>query len=304
MRRCWDVALIGDSFIDHVLSGFTDWPKPGQEAFATNYVREAGGGAVNTACGLARLGRSAALVSVVGVEDGDWLLRRVGEFGVDTSQVRRSGPYTGMTTAVSFPSDRALFTYLGPSAELDLLLRDDRGIEQLSEARHVHIAYEPERGSAMAACERLRAASCTISLDLGWHEAWLRDPASLDLIRLTTIFLPNESEARAITGKEDPRAMLDFFERRGVTSVAIKLGERGAVMSQAGVFYTCAGFKVDAVDTTGAGDAFDAGFIHALLDNVPPERCLAVACACGALSTRAPGALQALPSREELEARL
>ena len=98
--------------------------------------------------------------------------------------------------------------------------------------------------------------------------------------------------------------MCEFFDRCGVPTVAIKLGEKGAVMSQAGEFYTRAGFKVDAVDTTGAGDAFDAGFIHALLDQTPPDRCLAVACACGALSTREPGALRALPSAEELDARL
>jgi sugar/nucleoside kinase (ribokinase family) len=98
--------------------------------------------------------------------------------------------------------------------------------------------------------------------------------------------------------------MCEFFDRCGVPSVAIKLGEKGAVMGQSGEFYTCPGFKVNAVDTTGAGDAFDAGFIHALLDKASPDRCLAVACACGALSTREPGALHALPSAEELESRL
>ncbi len=304
MNKRWDVALIGDSFIDHVLGGFTQWPQPGQESFAETYVREAGGGAVITACALARLGRNTTLVTVVGRDDGHWLLRRVHEFDVDTSAVERSDLPTGMTTAVSFPSDRAFFTYRGASAELDRMFRDDGVIAQLIEARHVHIAFEPEYKTAIAVCEKLRAAGCTISLDLGWHEAWLRDPKNLDLIRLATVFLPNETEARAITGKDDPRAMCEFFERCGVPSVAIKLGEKGAVMGKAGEFYTCPGFKVDTVDTTGAGDAFDAGFIHALLDQASPDRCLAVACACGALSTRASGALLTLPSAEELESRL
>jgi sugar/nucleoside kinase (ribokinase family) len=96
--------------------------------------------------------------------------------------------------------------------------------------------------------------------------------------------------------------MLDFFDQHGARWVVIKLGRMGAVMLQAGARYECSGFGVHAVDTTGAGDAFNSGFIHALLDNEPPQRCLEIACLAGALSTRAAGALQALPTREELEA--
>ena len=304
VNRRWDVALIGDSFIDHVFTGFPRWPRPGEESFARNYVREAGGGAVNTACALAKLGRTAALVTVVGREDGDWLVGRVANFGVDTSAVRRSDLYTGLTAAVSFPSERAFFTYVGASGELPGLLRDPLVLEQLQQSRHVHFAFEPERESAIAAFEKLREAGCGVSLDLGWHEEWLRDPSTLDLIRLTTLFLPNEIEAQAMTGETDPRAMLESFERSGVASVAIKLGEKGAIMSQAGEFYECGGFTTEAVDTTGAGDAFDAGLIHAILNHAAPKQCLETACLVGALSTRAAGALNALPTRQELEARL
>jgi sugar/nucleoside kinase (ribokinase family) len=77
----------------------------------------------------------------------------------------------------------------------------------------------------------------------------------------------------------------------------------GAVMVQAGARYQCTGINIDAVDTTGAGDAFDTGFIHALLNDESPQRCLETACLAGALSTRAAGALQALPTLAELEAR-
>ena len=97
--------------------------------------------------------------------------------------------------------------------------------------------------------------------------------------------------------------MLEFFAQRGARCVAIKLGRRGAAMVAAGDKHTCSGFDVRTVDTTGAGDAFDAGFIHALLDQQPPQRRLEIACLCGALSTRASGGLQALATREELEER-
>jgi sugar/nucleoside kinase (ribokinase family) len=204
---------------------------------------------------------------------------------------------------VSAPEERAFFTYRGVNAALDTTLRDRSVVERLSEAQHVHFAFAPECELAIAVFEKLHAAGCAVTLDTGWHEDWLRDPANLEVIRRTDVFFPNEREAEAITGTRDPAGMLDFFAHHGTAYVAIKLGKMGAVMSQGGVNYECGGFAVDTVDTTGAGDAFNSGFIHALLDRQHPQRCLEIACLTGALSTRSAGALQSLPTREELEAR-
>jgi sugar/nucleoside kinase (ribokinase family) len=303
MNRRWDVALFGDSFVNHVLSGFPRWPQPGEEAFAQNYRREGGGGAVNMACGLARLGHKSALFSIAGHDDGDWLIQRIQDFGADTSEVVRGDLPTGITVSVSAPEERAFFTYRGVNAALDTLFSDPAVAERLAQSQHVHFAFAPQRQAAITVFEKLRGAGCAVSLDTGWHEDWLRDRSNLELIRRTSVFFPNEREAQAITGTTDPSQMLDFFAQHGANCVAIKLGRMGAVMVQAGVRYECSGFDVAVVDTTGAGDAFDSGFIHALLDHEPPQRCLEIACLCGALSTRAAGALQALPTREELEAR-
>jgi sugar/nucleoside kinase (ribokinase family) len=303
MNRRWEVALFGDSFVDHVLSGFPRWPQPGEEAFAQNYFREAGGGAVNTACGLARLGHKSALFSIAGREDGDWLIHRIQNFGVDTSETWRGDLPTGLTVSVSAPEERAFFTYRGVNAALDTSLRDPSVVERLSEAQHVHFAFAPERELAVAVFDKLRAAGCAVTLDTGWHEEWLSDPANLEVIRRTDVFFPNEREAQAITGTKDPAGMLDFFAQHGAACVAIKLGKMGAVMLQGGVNYQCGGFAVDTLDTTGAGDAFNSGFIHALLNRQPPQKRLEIACLTGALSTRAAGALQSLATREELEAR-
>ena len=304
MSRRWEVALFGDSFVDHVLSGFPRWPQPGEEAFAQKYFREAGGGAVNTACGLSRLGHKAAVFSIAGHEDGDWLIHRIQDFGVDASEVRRGELPTGLTVSVSAPEERAFFTYRGVNAALDTTLGDPAVVERLSEAQHVHFAFAPEREQGIAVFEKLHAAGCVVTLDTGWHEDWLRDPANLEVIRRADVFFPNEREAEAITGTKNPTGMLDFFEQHGAACVAIKLGKKGAVMFHGGVSYECSGFAVDAVDTTGAGDAFNSGFIHALLNRQPPQRRLEIACLTGALSTRAAGALQSLPTRQELEARL
>jgi len=303
MNRRWDVALFGDSFVDHVLSGFSSWPQPGEEAFAQNYLREGGGGAINTACGLARLGRKSALFSITGHDDGDWLIHRIQDFGVDTSEMLRGDLPTGLTISVSSPAERAFFTYRGVNVALDNLLSDPSMPDRLAQSQHVHFAFAPKREPAIAVFEKLRAAGCVVTLDTGWHEDWLRDRSNLEVIRRTNVFLPNQREAEAMSGTKNQAEMLEFFAQRGANCVVIKLGRMGAVMFQAGVSYECSGFDVEVVDTTGAGDAFNSGFIHALLDHQPPQRCLEIACLCGALSTRAAGALQALPTREELKAR-
>jgi sugar/nucleoside kinase (ribokinase family) len=302
-RRC-DVALFGDCYVDHVLSGFVHWPQPGEEAFAKSYRREGGGGAVNTACGLARLGRKSTVFSIAGRNDGDWLIQRIQEFGVDTSEMLRGDLPTGLTVSVSAPEERAFFSFRGVNALLDEVLSNPPTWNRLAQARHVHFAFAPKRETAIAVFDQLRAAGCEISLDTGWHEDWLRERSNLEVIRKANVFFPNEREARAITDADEPAKMLDFFADHGVDSVAIKLGKMGAIMLHAGARYECSGFSVEAVETTGAGDAFDSGYIHAMLDNETPQRCLQIACLCGALSTRAAGALAALPTREEIEARL
>jgi len=146
----------------------------------------------------------------------------------------------------------------------------------------------------------LRAASCTISLDVGFSPDWLRSTANLDTCRSIDYLLPNEREASLLCSS-DSANYLSFAQHSGLSQAVVKLGSRGAAMLANGRRYTVSSPPVEVVDTTGAGDAFDAGFIDALLDRSNPEDCLRRACICGALSTRAAGALSALPFREELE---
>ena len=98
--------------------------------------------------------------------------------------------------------------------------------------------------------------------------------------------------------------MLAWLAHRGVRNVALKLGERGAALLWDGEIFHCPPHKVKAVDTTGAGDCFDAGFICGWLHGLEPDRCLRVGAICGALSTRGLGGIASFPSKEELEREL
>jgi sugar/nucleoside kinase (ribokinase family) len=299
MKNC-DVAVVGEIYIDHVFTGFGVWPQPGEEVFTRQYQREIGGGATNTACALARLGRAVTLVGVIGIADAGWFESRLREFGVSGDDMAKTAGNTGVTVSVSMLDDRSFFTYVGENEKLMPMLRLETVVASLHRAQHVHFAMPLAREIAMHLLPSLRAAGCTTSLDVGFSPEWLRTAANLDVCRAADYFLPNEREASLLCGG-DAANYLSFAERSGLRQAVVKLGSRGAAMLKHGVQYSVASPLVDVVDTTGAGDAFDAGFIDALVDSSDPEDCLRRACICGALSTRAAGALSALPLREELE---
>lgn len=297
----WDLIVAGDLFRDVVMTGFPSLAERGEEAFARRLRYEIGGGAAITGCGLAKLGASVAAAGVVGAEDGLWIVKRLKSAGVDTSLVRFDpAEPSGLTVSVSSEEDRALFTYMGANARLWSCLED--ASDALARARHIHFANAPDPALGRALFHELREAGCTISLDVGWREEWLDDPASWDLLREIDLFLPNEREAARMTGKQDPDAMLQEFTRRGVANIALKLGSSGALLQFEGERYGAGRIPVEPVDTTGAGDSFDAGFLWAWRRGESPDRCLRIATICGALSTRELGGVAGFPSRDELAA--
>jgi sugar/nucleoside kinase (ribokinase family) len=294
-----DVAVVGEIYIDHVFIGLSGWPQPGEEAFARQYYREIGGGAANTASALGRLGRAVNLIGVIGATDATWFKQRLGEFGVASDGIRSTDGDTGVTACVSLMGDRSFFSYLGENGKLSDILRSNIVLSSLTRARHVHFAMPLDHGLAAELLPLLRSAGCTTSLDVGFQRSWLTSSSALNTFRATDYFLPNEREARLIADG-DTSVYLTFARENGLPRAVVKLGSRGAIMQMDGQLYEASSPVVDVIDTTGAGDAFDAGFIDALLDHADPEDCLRRACICGALSTRTAGALSALPRREEL----
>lgn len=293
--KTWDVAVVGEIYADHVFSGFPRWPGPGEEVLARDYLRELGGGSVNTACGLSRLGRRTRLVGLIGDADFDWFEGRLGEFGVGIGGIRLGTDGTGTTVSVSTREDRSFFTYLGANRGLTELLEVPAVIADLAAARHVHFAMPLARELAARILPELRHAGCTTSLDVGFNPEWLRDPVNHATCREVDFFLPNEKEASLLVGDEDAMAFVAWAQSQGLKHTILKLGAQGALVVDGGDPRRISAPLVTALDTTGAGDAFDAGLIDALLDGQPLDRCVERACVCGALCTTAAGALQSLP---------
>ncbi len=296
------VLAAGELFIDLILSGFDSLPEPGKEALATEYHREIGGGAAITACGLARLGTPTGVFGVAGEENGPWLVDRLRRHGVETSAIAFDGKEpTAFTVAATAPHDRAFFTYPGANRRFPAALREAAARSDFRRARHIHLGCAPELSTFGRLLEDIRRTGCSISLDVGWHESWLRDPRALAAIPAIDLFFPNEIEACEMTGETDPERILRRFAAAGAKNVALKLGARGAMLLYEGNNFSAAPPAVEPLDTTGAGDCFDAGFLHAWLGGADPELCLKTGVICGALSTTAYGGIDGFPSPERLQ---
>ncbi|MDP9159932.1 MAG: carbohydrate kinase family protein [Acidobacteriota bacterium] len=301
-ERQLDVLVVGDLFIELVMSGFPSWPRPGEEAFSERFCREVGGGAAITACGLAKLGARVGIFGSVGEEDGQWVLNKLTALGIATSTIHLDDREpTALTVSVSGPSDRAYLTYMGANRRLSELLGKAASAGELSRARHIHLACAPDPATVGDLFRTLAEQGCSLSADIGWHPEWLADPRCRQALRAVDMFFPNEREASHMTGGTDPEKMLEFLRDEGFRKVALKLGADGAALLWDGKIIFQKASPVESVDTTGAGDCFDAGFLDAWLRGDAPQNCLRAGTVCGALSTRVLGGISGFPTKAELE---
>jgi sugar/nucleoside kinase (ribokinase family) len=294
MKR-WDVVSVGEIYADHVFNGFERWPAPGEEVCTEHYFRELGGGTINTACGLARLQRRVRLIGLIGEADRAWFETRLKRFCISTDGLRSSPLDTGVTVSVSTREDRSFYTYPGANRRLSELLHDSSTHAELIAARHVHFAMPLAADLARRLLPILRKAGCTTSLDVGFSPEWLRDPANQWTCRAVDYFFPNQREAQVLSGELSPEAFRAWAESMDIRNAVIKLGAAGAAAVVQGKLLHVPPPHVDAKDMTGAGDAFDAGFIDGVLNGESPLECLRRACICGALCTTRIGALEGLP---------
>lgn len=307
MPDACDLLVIGDCNPDVLALGDDLTPAFGQqEKLVASMSLLAGGSAGITAVAAARLGLRVALAAAVGADAaGEFMLSQLGRAGVDTAAVavRRDTP-TGMTTVLSQGTDRAILTALGAIGSLTAA---DIPRALLAGARHVHISsyflladsLGPDLAGLLAAA---RAAGATTSVDTNWDPAGRWDDDRLwAALAQADLLLPNEAEALLLSGQPDAGAAAAALTARG-PALAIKLGARGALCADTSGQAQVAVPPVTPVDTTGAGDCFNAGLITGLLRGLDLRRAAALGCATGALSTRVPGGTGGCPALAEAEA--
>jgi sugar/nucleoside kinase (ribokinase family) len=298
----FDVTIAGELNLDLILYGLpADLPAE-REVLAERMMLTLGSSSAIVAHNLASLGNRVGFQSLVGGDElGQIALKRLGESGVDTSLVRHAhGSQTGLTVILQRQQQRNILTYSGTIAELTFA---DLDIDYLSDARHFHLSsfylQSGLRPQVPELFRRLKAAGLTISLDTNddpedrWGE--LRE-----VLRNVDIFLPNEREACKIAATDDSRLAVERLAEM-VPLVVVKLGAKGAIARSGKQIVESPALNVDAVDPVGAGDSFDAGFLHQYVRGADLASCLAWGNLAGALSTTRSGGTEAFRDREHLE---
>ena len=289
-----DLVVVGDCNPDVLVLGDDVTPAFGQEEKLVASISLAvGGSAAITALAAARLGLQVALVAAVGDDPaGQFMLAELARESVETAAVAvRAHCPTGMTVALSRGNDRAILTATGAIATLTA---QDMPDTLLSRARHLHVSsyflLERSLGPGLAALfSAARAAGTTTSLDTNWDPAgkWGDDQLA-EVLAQTDLLLPNEAEAQRIARAATLQDAVGALTRTG-SKIAVKLGARGALCGDGLGQHLATPPPLTPVDTTGAGDCFNAGLLTGLLRGLEFPEALALGCAVGSASTQGVG---------------
>jgi sugar/nucleoside kinase (ribokinase family) len=302
--RDFDLLVVGEINPDLILRGPDLAPAFGQaEKLIEGATLTIGASSAILACGAARLGLRTAFVGLVGDDEfGHFMLRELEARGVDVSScIVDPALSTGMSVILSQPHDRAILTYLGSIAALRAE-QVDRAL--VRRARHLHVGsyflLDALRPGLPALYAEAHQMGLTTSLDTNWDPSGTWDGGLASLWPHCDVFMPNEAEARLIARCDTLEGAMAALAGR-VPTLAVKLGAKGGIARRGETVARAAPPPVRVVDTTGAGDSFDAGFLYGYLNGWPLPRSLALACACGALSTRAAGGTAGQPTLAEAQ---
>lgn len=295
----FDALVYGPIFCDLIFTDLPEMPSLGTEIFAGNFTIAVGGSAI-IAVGLRRLGAKVGLIADLGNDPMSRLaVQLLDDLGVDQTLIRQHDhPLPQITVALSFPEDRAFITrFERPEAPIDLA-----PILAEHQARHLHIssflaAFDAPNAPALA-----HAAGMTISMDPGWDEAALRDPRLIDMVRELDYFLPSCSELCFMLDQPDSeKAMEQAAALMQGGLIIMKDGANGAVANGKSVRVSVPTVSITPVDTTGAGDSFDAGFIYGLVNGYDLKTSMRYGAVCGALTTTAVGGAVGTPTLQEVQ---
>ena len=230
----------------------------------------------------------------------NWLL----DAGVDLTRVRvaASGPATGLTVILAQPGHRFILTYPGTMFEFS---HADLDLDYIFSARHLHLSsYFLHRALRPRIAELFRQAKAkglSTSLDTNDDPEGKWGDDLRNVLPFVDIFFPNEREAKKVAGSDDLEQAINRLAEL-CKFVVVKLGLQGAIARKGSQQWRRSGLRVASVDPVGAGDSFDAGFIHRYLQGATPQECLDYADVAGAFSTTCEGGTEAFKDRDKVAA--
>jgi sugar/nucleoside kinase (ribokinase family) len=312
--RDFDILVVGEINPDIVVSDPDPIPTFGEVERLVRSIRmTVGSSSAIFACGAARLGCRVAFFGVVGDDpSGRFMLDAMRDRGIDVSAcVTDPIRPTGATVILTDGTDRAILTEMGTIGAMDL---DGLPPRLAESARHIHSAafylQEASRERLPEFFAAARRRGITTSFDTNWDPTERWDGGVMAMLRSSDVFLPNAAEARAIARTDDVEEAARTLARLGAAGrtdggpvIAVKMGASGAIACRAdGPLCRVPAMSVKPLDTTGAGDSFNGGFLRAWLDGASLVESLRLGAVCGALSTLHLGGVDGQPTRPEAEA--
>ncbi len=295
MKKPFDITIAGELNLDLILYGLPAHMQLEVEILASGFRATLGSSSAIVAHNAALLGARVAFTSLIGTDDfGSIALRRLTAAGVDTSHVLRHDTLpTGVTILLPHGAERHILTYPGTIAELTIA---DLDLDFLTQARHFHLSsLYLQRGLHAGLPDlfrHLKQAGLTISMDTNDDPEDHWSAPLYDLLPYVDIFLPSESEILRITKAADVHSAIAALSSK-VPTIIVKRGPRGALVHHTGHNTEVPPLTVVPVDTIGAGDSFDAGFLRAFLEGKDIITCAQAGNITGALSTQSSGGTEA-----------
>ena len=295
----YDLLVVGRPSVDVVFADLEQWPELGNDIEATG-LGVCAGTSFNTPAAANRIGLRVAYVSEIG--NDVWSNLISDEFAAEELPTdflaRHDKPLPAVSVALNMDGDRGFVSHWPRGPESDGRLEERAlSIIETVDARHLHgqIDDMPELEAAA------RAKGMTVSVDAFDGASWASPHAMDELLRDADVLLANEAEACAMAGAQDAAAALKTLSAH-CDCVVIRRGARGAIGIAGGEVREVPADPVDVVDTTGAGDCFNAGFLAGWLSGMPIEHSLTLGVICGSGSVTDFGGYRGCPHAEELRA--
>lgn len=301
----FDLVVFGEFFSDLIFYRLPRRPRFGEESKTDSFLIAPGGGLATTAIAASRLGTVTGIITRVGA-DAEYLptWNQIAQEKLDITacEYRKEVP-TALTVCIAYKTDRMMVTHEPINQHLEDLLDNAAVRAKMKQARHVHLACALQRPAKWQPVLRsLKELGITLSADFGWNPE-ISVNQLISIIRHCDFIFPNEHEARAITGTKTPQSALEKLQD-WVRVPVVKLGARGSLLMAEGKVYRQPALALPMVDATGAGDAFNGGFLHAFLHGMGWDDCLRAGNICGSMAGTRPGGSEGLPGPQDYKRKL
>lgn len=290
--REFEVLVAGELNIDLIFNEIEVFPQTGKEVLADQMVLALGSSSAIFASNLSSMGSKVAFTGKIGKDIfGDFVLQSLEDKQVNTRFIQKTSAFsTGATVVMNQVEDRAMLTYPGAMSRFSA---DDVSDEILAFAGHLHVSsiflQKGLKGGITSLMQRAKDTGLTTSLDTQWDpdEKW--DLPLKELLPLTDIFLPNKQEFLNLSRSASIEEGIEHLSP-WLNILVVKDGSKGATLWYKGnLLHQPAFINQEFADAIGAGDSFDAGFIHRYINGYPLEECLKYAALMGAINTTKPG---------------